>query len=310
MRRRVGLFLAASLVATTLVVASTGTTADARPSASSGAPSRRDDGAPDAAGPGAGRRPLPAPVRPHPGGPVRVDPPELGSPATPPRARSVSASPSSPRRTTVARDRHRRAARGRRRATPPPTPPGATAGCTARSSSAATCCSSTSAAPAGPSRSTARCSRTSRSVPRCRRPVRPAARRPGRRLQHRTLSGRHRRGDARLGLGAVDLYGDSYGTFFQQVFAGRHPDQVRSVVLDSAYPTYGESGWYPTQRPAMRRAFTAACERSPECAEAGARSSASSGRCSTGCGDSRGRAPRTTRTAPGARPGQPGTNSR
>ncbi len=74
----------------------------------------------------------------------------------------------------------------------------------------------------------------------------------------------------RLGLDDVDLYGDSYGTFFQQVFAGRHPGLVRSVVLDSAYPTYGENGWYPTQGPAMRRAFTAACDRSADCREAGA----------------------------------------
>ena len=55
-----------------------------------------------------------------------------------------------------------------------------------------------------------------------------------------------------LGLGQVDVYGDSYGTFFAQVYAGRHPEQVRSVVLDSAYPTYGEEAWYPTQGPAMR----------------------------------------------------------
>ncbi len=73
----------------------------------------------------------------------------------------------------------------------------------------------------------------------------------------------------RLGLSDVDLYGDSYGTFFQQVFAGRHPDLVRSVVLDSAYPTYGETGWYPTQGRAMRRAFTVACERSRACRTAG-----------------------------------------
>jgi pimeloyl-ACP methyl ester carboxylesterase len=73
----------------------------------------------------------------------------------------------------------------------------------------------------------------------------------------------------RLGLGKVDLYGDSYGTFFQQVFAGRHPELVRSVVLDSAYPTYGETGFYPTQAPAMRRAFAAVCRRSPECRAGG-----------------------------------------
>ena len=35
---------------------------------------------------------------------------------------------------------------------------------------------------------------------------------------------------------AVDLYGDSYGTFFVQTFAGRHPRGVNSIVLDGAYP--------------------------------------------------------------------------
>jgi pimeloyl-ACP methyl ester carboxylesterase len=69
----------------------------------------------------------------------------------------------------------------------------------------------------------------------------------------------------RLGLGRVDLYGDSYGTFFAQVFAGRHGDLLRSIVLDSAYPTYGESGWYATQGPAMRSSFETACRRSPAC---------------------------------------------
>jgi pimeloyl-ACP methyl ester carboxylesterase len=68
-----------------------------------------------------------------------------------------------------------------------------------------------------------------------------------------------------LGLGRVDMYGDSYGTFFSQVFAGRHPHLLRSLVLDGAYPTHGETGWYPTQGPAMRSSFAKACERSPEC---------------------------------------------
>jgi pimeloyl-ACP methyl ester carboxylesterase len=72
-----------------------------------------------------------------------------------------------------------------------------------------------------------------------------------------------------LQLGKVDLYGDSYGTFYTQVFAGRHPDQVRSVVLDSAYPPTGESAWYPTQTHAMRQSLTKACDRSPACATAG-----------------------------------------
>lgn len=72
-----------------------------------------------------------------------------------------------------------------------------------------------------------------------------------------------------LGLGPLDLYGDSYGTFFQQVFVGRHPDLVRSVVLDAAYPTFGETGWYPTQAPAMRHAFRVVCQRSRPCREGG-----------------------------------------
>ena len=72
-----------------------------------------------------------------------------------------------------------------------------------------------------------------------------------------------------LGLGPIDLYGDSYGTFFAQVFAGRHPDQLRSLVLDSAYPAYGEDAWYPTQGPAMRSSFALVCRRTPACRDAG-----------------------------------------
>jgi pimeloyl-ACP methyl ester carboxylesterase len=72
-----------------------------------------------------------------------------------------------------------------------------------------------------------------------------------------------------LGLGRVDVYGDSYGTFFSQVFAGRHPDLLRSVVLDSAYPTYGETAWYPTQTAAMLQSIDLACSRTPACASRG-----------------------------------------
>ena len=72
-----------------------------------------------------------------------------------------------------------------------------------------------------------------------------------------------------LGLGPVDVYGDSYGTFFAQVYAGRHPEQLRSVVLDSAYPAYGEDAWYATQGPAMRSSFAVVCQRTPACRDAG-----------------------------------------
>jgi pimeloyl-ACP methyl ester carboxylesterase len=76
-----------------------------------------------------------------------------------------------------------------------------------------------------------------------------------------------------LGLGRIDLYGDSYGTFFAAVFAGRHAAMLRSVILDSAYPPTGETAWYPTQGPAMLRSIDLACERTPACAAAGATTS-------------------------------------
>lgn len=71
-----------------------------------------------------------------------------------------------------------------------------------------------------------------------------------------------------LGFQTVDVYGDSYGTFLAQVFAGRHHDRVRSLVLDGAYPVVGESAWYPTQGPALRLALDRVCQRSPACSQA------------------------------------------
>jgi pimeloyl-ACP methyl ester carboxylesterase len=58
------------------------------------------------------------------------------------------------------------------------------------------------------------------------------------------------------------------------VFAARHPAQVRSLVLDSAYPTYGENAWYATQGPAMRTSFDSVCRRTPACARLGSRTTA------------------------------------
>ena len=69
-----------------------------------------------------------------------------------------------------------------------------------------------------------------------------------------------------LGAGPVDLYGDSYGTFFAQVFAARHGDRLRTLTLDGAYPIVGEGfAWAPNYAPAMRNKFDRSCERSPEC---------------------------------------------
>jgi pimeloyl-ACP methyl ester carboxylesterase len=68
-----------------------------------------------------------------------------------------------------------------------------------------------------------------------------------------------------LGVSRADMYGDSYGTFFVQAFAGRHPDRVRSLVLDGAYQVIGGSPWYPSEGPTIRSAFNTACARSPAC---------------------------------------------
>jgi pimeloyl-ACP methyl ester carboxylesterase len=69
-----------------------------------------------------------------------------------------------------------------------------------------------------------------------------------------------------LQLAHVDLYGDSYGTYFAQVFALRHGDLLRSLVLDGAYPLNGpDYPWYPNYAPAMRDKFNLACERFPAC---------------------------------------------
>ena len=65
----------------------------------------------------------------------------------------------------------------------------------------------------------------------------------------------------------IDLYGDSYGTYFAQVFAVRHPGAMRSIILDGAYPLDGPGyAWYPSYAPAMRDKFNLACRRSPSCA--------------------------------------------
>ena len=73
---------------------------------------------------------------------------------------------------------------------------------------------------------------------------------------------------AALGAGPVDLYGDSFGTFFAQVYAVRHPARLHTLVLDGAYPLSGpDLAWYPHYAPAMRNKFDRACERSPACAQ-------------------------------------------
>lgn len=70
-----------------------------------------------------------------------------------------------------------------------------------------------------------------------------------------------------LGIGSIDLYGDSYGTFFGGVFSARHPDRLRALVLDGAYAVEHNDPWWPQVGVAMRDAFSLACARAPNCAD-------------------------------------------
>jgi pimeloyl-ACP methyl ester carboxylesterase len=71
-----------------------------------------------------------------------------------------------------------------------------------------------------------------------------------------------------LASGPIDLYGDSYGTYFVQVFALRHPAMLRSIVLDGAYALDGpDYPWYPSYAPAMRDKFNIACSHDAACAQ-------------------------------------------
>ena len=69
-----------------------------------------------------------------------------------------------------------------------------------------------------------------------------------------------------LGIARIDLYGDSYGSYFAQVFALRHARLVRSLVLDGADALEGpDLPWYPNYAPATREKFNLACARDAAC---------------------------------------------
>lgn len=70
---------------------------------------------------------------------------------------------------------------------------------------------------------------------------------------------------AALAIPKISLYGDSYGSYFAQAFAGRHGDLLRAVILDSTWPVVGESPWYPEAAPAMRNAFNVTCQQNADC---------------------------------------------
>ncbi len=71
-----------------------------------------------------------------------------------------------------------------------------------------------------------------------------------------------------LGTGPVDLYGDSYGTYFAQSFLSRYPRLLRSVVLDSAYEARDLDPWYRTTVTTARRSFDSVCADAAGCRQA------------------------------------------
>ena len=72
---------------------------------------------------------------------------------------------------------------------------------------------------------------------------------------------------AALDLGPADYYGDSYGTWFGQVLATRHPKLLRTIVLDSAYPVLNDDS--NSELNHGRQAMQIVCERSAPCAALG-----------------------------------------
>jgi pimeloyl-ACP methyl ester carboxylesterase len=68
-----------------------------------------------------------------------------------------------------------------------------------------------------------------------------------------------------LGLDRIALYGDSYGTFLGQSYAYRHGETLEALVLDSAYPLRGESGWFPSLWRNGIRSLYVTCRRAARC---------------------------------------------
>jgi pimeloyl-ACP methyl ester carboxylesterase len=69
---------------------------------------------------------------------------------------------------------------------------------------------------------------------------------------------------AALGLERLDLWGDSYGTFLMPVYAARHPEHVRSIVLNGAYPIAFDP-WGRDHLAAALRGIRLVCARTRAC---------------------------------------------
>ncbi|HYI74469.1 MAG TPA: alpha/beta fold hydrolase [Gaiellaceae bacterium] len=65
-----------------------------------------------------------------------------------------------------------------------------------------------------------------------------------------------------IGVTQLDLYGDSYGSFFSQAFAVRYPSMLRTLVLDATYPISGLDALYRTSATRLRENLALFCTRS------------------------------------------------
>ena len=65
-----------------------------------------------------------------------------------------------------------------------------------------------------------------------------------------------------LAVAQIDLYGDSYGSFFSQAFAVRYPTLVRTLVLDATYPISDLDPLYRTSATRLRENLALFCARS------------------------------------------------
>ncbi|HMI71447.1 MAG TPA: alpha/beta fold hydrolase [Solirubrobacteraceae bacterium] len=72
---------------------------------------------------------------------------------------------------------------------------------------------------------------------------------------------------AALGVERLDLFGSSYGTYLMTVYAARHPDHVRSIVLDAGYPIDYDP-WGLDRLEAARRSIRLVCARTHACKSA------------------------------------------
>ncbi|MFF4776443.1 alpha/beta fold hydrolase [Microtetraspora fusca] len=69
---------------------------------------------------------------------------------------------------------------------------------------------------------------------------------------------------ARLGAVKLDLVGESYGTYLMQIYAQRHPRQVRSIMLSGVLPLDFDTFQRPNAR-AFTTTLRRICERSKAC---------------------------------------------